>query len=203
MAPTNAIINGQLTFIGATAGQVSLQAQTIGQSYIANLPNTIPNANQLLSVLSVNGNVVTLGWAAAQSSTVQLSQLSTAGATSGDVIQYNGTSWAVSASVPGSGTVTSVALTAPAEFTVGGSPITGAGTLAITKATQAANTVWAGPASAGPTAPTFRALVVADIPSLASLYDALGAAAAAQSAAETFATSAISTALASGTYGIS
>lgn len=65
------------------------------------------------------------------------------------------------------GTVTSIAQTVPAEFSVSGSPITGAGTLAISKATQSANQVWAGPTSGGATAPTFRALVSADIPALA------------------------------------
>lgn len=68
---------------------------------------------------------------------------------------------------PGGGSVTSVALTAPAEFTVTGSPITGSGTLAIAKATQNANTVYAGPASGSAAAPTFRALVSADISAIA------------------------------------
>ncbi len=62
------------------------------------------------------------------------------------------------------GTVTSVALTVPAEFSVSGSPITGAGTLAVTKANESANTVWAGPTTGSAAAPTFRALVAADIP---------------------------------------
>src|SRR5277367_6641130 len=60
---------------------------------------------------------------------------------------------------PGGGSVTSVALTAPAEFTVTGSPVTGAGTIAITKAVENANTVWAGPTSGAAAAPGFRALV--------------------------------------------
>jgi hypothetical protein len=46
----------------------------------------------------------------------------------------------------GSGTVTSVALTAPAEFSVAGSPVTSSGTLAITKANQSANLIYSGPA---------------------------------------------------------
>lgn len=65
---------------------------------------------------------------------------------------------------PGTGTVTSVALTAPGEFAVAGSPITAAGTLVIIKATQSANLVYAGPASGGAAQPTFRALAAADIP---------------------------------------
>jgi hypothetical protein len=64
----------------------------------------------------------------------------------------------------GSGSVTSVALTVPVEFTVAGSPIVGAGTLAISKAVQAANRIYAGPTGGGSLAPTFRALVAADLP---------------------------------------
>lgn len=64
----------------------------------------------------------------------------------------------------GAGSVTSVALTVPAEFTVSGSPVTASGTLAVTKATELANTVWAGPTSGGAVAPTFRLLVAADMP---------------------------------------
>lgn len=68
----------------------------------------------------------------------------------------------------GSGTVTSVALTEPSEFSVAGSPITGSGTLVVTKANQTANTVWAGPTTGSPAQPTFRALVAADISGLVS-----------------------------------
>lgn len=60
--------------------------------------------------------------------------------------------------------VTSVAQTVPVEFAIAGSPVTTTGTLAITKATQTANTVWAGPAAGGAVVPAFRALVVADLP---------------------------------------
>lgn len=61
------------------------------------------------------------------------------------------------------GTVSSVALTVPAEFSVSGSPITSSGTLAVTKATQSANLVFAGPTTGSAAAPTFRAVVAADI----------------------------------------
>jgi hypothetical protein len=62
------------------------------------------------------------------------------------------------------GTVTSVALTVPAEFSVAGSPITGAGTLAVSKATQNANLVYAGPVTGSAAVPVFRSLVAADLP---------------------------------------
>lgn len=64
------------------------------------------------------------------------------------------------------GTVTSVALSAPAIFTLSGSPITTSGTLTLALATQAANVVWAGPTTGAAAGPAFRALVPADIPAL-------------------------------------
>ena len=63
----------------------------------------------------------------------------------------------------GSGTVTSVALTAPSSIlSVSGSPVTSAGTLALSLVTQSANTLWAGPTSGAAATPTFRSLVGAD-----------------------------------------
>lgn len=67
------------------------------------------------------------------------------------------------------GTVTSVALSMPAIFSVAGSPVTTTGTFTVTLASQAQNTVFAAPdGSAG--APSFRALVASDIPSLSGVY---------------------------------
>jgi hypothetical protein len=62
------------------------------------------------------------------------------------------------------GTVTSVALSMPGEFSVSGSPVTSSGTFTVTKANETANTLYAGPASGAATAPTFRTLVPADLP---------------------------------------
>ena len=62
------------------------------------------------------------------------------------------------------GGVTSITLVAPAEFVVSGSPVTTSGTLTLTKATQSANTVWAGPSSGAAAQPSFRALVGGDLP---------------------------------------
>lgn len=70
----------------------------------------------------------------------------------------------------GSGSVTSVGLTMPDIFSVTGSPVTGAGTLAAALVAQAANRVFAGPTSGGNAVPSFRTLVEADIPDLSSLY---------------------------------
>jgi hypothetical protein len=66
--------------------------------------------------------------------------------------------------------VTSVALTAPSIFTVSGSPVTTTGTLDFALNTQTANTVFAGPTTAGPSVPTFRALTLDDLGTALQLY---------------------------------
>jgi hypothetical protein len=162
----NPVVNS-ITFTGNVAEQATIQAQGIAGGLTFLLPNTAPIQGQLLDVSAISGNNVFLGWASAQSlSNIPLTALSTSGALSGDVIQFNGSTWAVSAFVPGSGTVTSVAVTVPAWLAVSGSPITGAGTIAITSAPSlTANFVLATPnGSSGVLSP--RALVAADIPAL-------------------------------------
>jgi hypothetical protein len=59
-------------------------------------------------------------------------------------------------------------LSLPSEFSVAGSPVTTSGTLAVTKANQNANLIYAGPGTGAAAAPSFRALVNADIPSASS-----------------------------------
>ena len=80
----------------------------------------------------------------------------------------------VAADIPalsyGMGTVTSVALSLPAIFSVSGSPVTSSGTLTGTLANQTANYIWAGPTSGGAAAPTFRAMVAADVPNSLITY---------------------------------
>lgn len=63
------------------------------------------------------------------------------------------------------GTVRSVGLSVPSPLlAVSGSPITQAGTLALTLPARPANTVFAGPGTGADAAPAFRALVAADLP---------------------------------------
>lgn len=77
----------------------------------------------------------------------------------------------------GMGSVTSVALAVPGVvFAVSGSPIATSGTLAISLLTQAANTVFLGPASGAAAVPTFRALAAADVPDVSSIYVTTGTA---------------------------
>jgi hypothetical protein len=65
----------------------------------------------------------------------------------------------------GGGSVTSVGLSLPSQFTVTGSPVTGSGTLTGTWNSQSANLIFAGPSSGASAAPTFRSMVTGDLPS--------------------------------------
>jgi|GEM_PF-1724451 hypothetical protein len=63
----------------------------------------------------------------------------------------------------GSGSVTSVGLSLPSQFSVSGSPVTGSGTLTAAWENQSANLIFAGPATGSAAAPSFRAGVPADV----------------------------------------
>jgi hypothetical protein len=83
---------------------------------------------------------------------------------SGISVTPSGSSIQIAATGAGSGTVTSVGLTAPSTLlSVSGSPVTASGTLALSLANANANLLWAGPSSGGAAAPSYRALVAADI----------------------------------------
>lgn len=92
------------------------------------------------------------------------------GTSGGASVTYSGSTITIGSP---SGTVTSVALSSPAEFTVSGSPVTGSGTLTLTKASQTANTGWLAPdGSAG--APSFRSLVNNDLPTVNIAHGGIG-----------------------------
>ena len=110
----------------------------------------------------------TLSGAVTFSSTVALGSSATATTAAGS---SNDTTVATTAFVTsktssfGSGSVTSVGLSLPGIFSVTGSPVTTTGTLSASLASQTANFVFVAPnGSAG--APTFRALVAADVPAV-------------------------------------
>lgn len=75
MANAPTVINGQLILKAAIAGQVSVQAQPVTNNLLFNLPNTMPSVNQVVSVLSVNGTTVTLGFTPPFPSTWGFSQI--------------------------------------------------------------------------------------------------------------------------------
>jgi hypothetical protein len=66
----------------------------------------------------------------------------------------------------GNGTVTSVGLSLPALFNVSNPTVTTSGTLTAALVNQSANVVLAGPATGSEAAPSFRALVGADLPAI-------------------------------------
>lgn len=82
----------------------------------------------------------------------------------GQLLQTDGAGNLSWVSAGGTGTVTSVGLSMPAEFSVSNSPIVGAGTIAVSKSDQSANTVFAGPTSGIAMPPTFRSLGMTDLP---------------------------------------
>jgi len=100
----------------------------------------------------------------------------TAAGTTGQVLTATtggAPTWAAPAT---SGTVTSVGLSLPAQFTVINSPVTSSGTLTGSWNTQTANFVLAGPTTGAAAVPTFRALVSGDIPSLSYVTSVTGTA---------------------------
>lgn len=119
----------------------------------ANPPVTSVNA-QLGAVVVGNGD------------SVKKYPIDTTNNRQGYVLTFDSTNhkWILAAGTGGSGTVSSVALTVPSFLSVSGSPVTGAGTLAVTAVNQSANTVYAGPVSGGSAAPGFRSIVNADFP---------------------------------------
>lgn len=104
--------------------------------------------------------------------TIKITDLANAGVLTGAevvaIVQGNQTKQATTLQIAqlasvGSGTVTSVGLSLPSIFSVSGSPVTNSGTLTGTLVSQSPNTFFAGPTGAS-AAPTFRAIVSADLP---------------------------------------
>lgn len=88
-------------------------------------------------------------------------KIAQAGATTGQALKWNGSTWAPAADDG----LTSIGLTMPSLFTVANSPLTANGTIAASLASQTASTIFAAPAGSNGT-PSFRTLVAGDIPSL-------------------------------------
>lgn len=80
---------------------------------------------------------------------------------SADSASSGGLKWIA---LSGTGTVTSVALTAPSIFTVTGSPVTTTGTIDFALNTQANHYAFMGGIILGPHVPTFRAIDPTDLP---------------------------------------
>lgn len=91
---------------------------------------------------------------------------------SGAQVTYGASSITITAS--GIGTVTSVNIAVPTEFSVSGGPVTGSGIITISKNNENANYFWAGPTSGSPAAPTFRLITLADLPNISIAAGGLG-----------------------------
>lgn len=75
----------------------------------------------------------------------------------------------------GAGTVTSVDVAVPSSIlTSSGGPITTSGVITLALTTQAANKVFAGPTTGADAAPTFRSIVVADLPTVTVPFGGTG-----------------------------
>lgn len=132
--------------VGTTAGTVA-----------AGNDSRIANALQSSTVFSgdISGN-----YSAVSVDKIKGVAVSGPAPTTGQVLKFDGTNWA--ASNPTLGTVTSVGLSVPSFLSVSGGPVTSSGTLAVSLASQSANTVFAAPnGSSG--SPTFRTLKIGDI----------------------------------------
>jgi len=112
--------------------------------------------NALLNSAAVDSTKVVNG-------AISLDDIGQRGASSGQVIGWNGTAWRPS--TPAAGTVTSVGLSLPGTFLVSGTPVTAAGTLTANWITQNQNSFLLSPSSA-PGTPTFRTMVAADLPAI-------------------------------------
>ncbi len=149
---------------------VNSGAPTCVQAAFSNLSGTAA-ASQLPGATSSTQGAIQLagdlGGTAAVPKVVALQgvPVSATAPSNGQVPQFNGsTSQWTPATLPSGGTVTSVGLSVPPEFTVSGSPVTTSGTLTVTKGSQAANLVYAGPMSGSSAAPSFRSLAASDLP---------------------------------------
>lgn len=86
--------------------------------------------DRILGVLNSTGDLGDLGISSRLSISSGILDLASNGASSGNVMTWNGSAWAPAA--PGAGGVTSVAMSVPTGLSISGSPITTSGTLAVT-----------------------------------------------------------------------
>jgi hypothetical protein len=143
-----------------TPSSASADAVTMGGNAAVNVPaGTTAQRTAAPIAGSLRFNTTT-GLEEIYTGTVWLSPVTSIVAGTGITIAQTAGAVTINAAASG-GSVTSVALTLPSIFTVTGSPVTTTGTLSATLNTQANNTVFAGPATGGPLAPTFRTLSLA------------------------------------------
>ena len=138
-AYNNMIVSAAVT--GTTTKTLTLTQQDAGT---ITATWTDDNTDAVTSVFGRTGAVVATE---GDYSLTQLSDVTITSPTTGQVLKYNGTTW-VNDTDANTGTVTSVALSAPTGFSVSGSPVTSSGTLTLSFAsgyslpTTASQTNW-------------------------------------------------------------
>lgn len=175
---------GTITNISLTANPCIIATPnpiTTTGTISTNIPFTVPcggtGNTSFTSLAPLLGNGASALTQGTRSGNTTEFATSTGAKTLNDCLRWDAAGNVVASGAPcgsGSGSVTSVAQTVPVEFIITGSPITTTGTLAITKATELANTVWAGPTTGAAAVPTFRGLIAADLPSLPCASGAAG-----------------------------
>lgn len=165
---------GDLLYANTTTTLAKLADVVTGNALISGGVSTAPSWGKIGLTTHVSGtlpianggtNATTTPTAGAVAYGTGTAYDFTAAGTSGQVLTSAGAgtpTW----TTPTTGTVTSVGLSLPAQFTVTNSPVTSSGTLTATWANQTANYVLAGPTTGAAATPTFRALIAGDIPSL-------------------------------------
>jgi hypothetical protein len=176
---------GDLLYANTTTTLAKLPDVATGNALISGGVNTAPSWGKIGLTTHVSGvlpiaNGGTNGTATPTAYGVSYGTGSayafTAAGTTGQILTATtggAPTWAAPAT---SGTVTSVGLALPAQFTVTNSPVTSSGTLTGSWNTQTANFVLAGPTTGAAAVPTFRALVSGDIPSLSYVTSVTGTA---------------------------
>jgi hypothetical protein len=168
------------TDVGNSTGTLAVANGGSGQTTAQTAMNAFAGAVTSGSYLRGNGTDVVMSTIQAadvptlnQNTTGQAGKVANALTAGTNITFSSGTTYDGSTAITinatgggGSGTVTSVGLSMPTQFTVTNSPVTTSGTLTAAWATQTANTVFAGPSTGGAVAPTFRSLVAADVPTL-------------------------------------
>lgn len=157
--------------IVASADNAGGTQASVGSSWFIlehNLTGALLASNNLSDLTNASTARTNLGVAIGtnvQAWDADLDAIAALAGTSGLLKKTAANTWSLDTTAYGTGSVTSVGLSLPAIFTVSGSPVTTSGTLSATLASQTANYIFAAPnGSAG--APSFRAIVAADIPTL-------------------------------------
>lgn len=165
----NLTVNGTTTTVNSTTTTLDDPIITLGGD---SAPASDDNKDRGVEFRWHNGTTAKVGFFGYDDSTGKFTFIPDA-TNSSEV--FSGTKGTIDASIEwddvlnkpalGTGSVTSVALSLPADFTVSGSPVTSSGTLTAVWASQSANTFLAAPNGSAGT-PTFRSIVAADIPTL-------------------------------------